>query len=166
MSLLLTPQKNDEKYIRRLFVAGLVLKGINSVIEILGGILLLFTGSITTFISVLINKELTEDPTSFVAIHTQGILPYLHAYGQLYFSVYLLIHGVLKVILVICLLRNKLWAYPATISVLSIFVIYQLYKIVFGYSLFLVLLTALDAILIVLTWHEYQIVSKQKSHTM
>jgi uncharacterized membrane protein len=42
--------------------------------------------------------------------------------AQLYDAVYLLSHGDVKVVLVVALLRNKLWAYPWLIAFLAIFV--------------------------------------------
>jgi uncharacterized membrane protein len=54
-------------------------------------------------------------------------------------------------------LRNKLWAYPATVATVIVFIIYQLYRLTFGYSLFLILLTIFDVFVIWLTLHEYKI---------
>ena len=48
----------------------------------------------------------------------------------LFGAVYLLTHGLVKVVLVVALLLNKLWAYPAMIAVLLLFIGYQLYRIV------------------------------------
>ncbi|MDB5204558.1 MAG: hypothetical protein JWP09_586 [Candidatus Taylorbacteria bacterium] len=149
---------SQEKYVHRVFIVSLFLKGFNALLEILGGILFLFTGSVTTILSLLIHGELIEDPTDFVATHIQHALPYFSTHGQLYASFYLLSHGIIKIILVISLLRNKLWAYPATIVTLFIFIAYQVYQLTYVYSLGFVLLTLFDVLLVVLTWHEYRVV--------
>lgn len=148
----------QEKNIHKVFVVSLTLKGLNSLLEILGGILFLFTGSVTAILGLLIRGELIEDPTDFVATHIQHALPYFFTHGHLYASFYLLSHGIIKIILVISLLRNKLWAYPATIVTLFLFIAYQLYRLTYEYSLTFVLLTLFDILLIVLTWHEYKII--------
>ena len=150
----------QEKNIHRVFVISLILKGLNSFLEIIGGILFLFTGSITMILSFLIKGELIEDPTDFVASHIQQVIPYFSTHGQLYASLYLLSHGIIKIILVVSLLRNKLWAYPATIVVLFLFIAYQLYRLTYAYSLTFVLLTLFDIFIIILTWHEYRLVRK------
>ena len=150
----------QEKNIHRVFVISLILKGLNSFLEIIGGILFLFTGSITMILSFLIKGELIEDPTDFVASHIQQVIPYFSTHGQLYASLYLLSHGIIKIILVVSLLRNKLWAYPATIVVLFLFIAYQLYRLTYAYSLTFVLLTLFDIFIIVLTWHEYKLIRK------
>jgi uncharacterized membrane protein len=147
-----------EKNIRKVFVISLILKGLNSLLEILGGVLFLFTGSVTAILSFLIQGELIEDPKDFVATHIQHALPYFSTHGQLYASFYLLSHGIIKIILVISLLRNKLWAYPATIVTLFLFIAYQLYRLTYAYSLGFVLLTIFDVLIIVLTWHEYRLI--------
>lgn len=147
-----------EKIIHTAFVIGLGLKAFNSVIEIIGGILFLFTGTATKIPSFLIQGELIEDPHDFVATQVQSIIPYFSTHSQLYFSFYLFSHGIIKIILVISLIRKKLWAYPATIVTLFLFISYQLYKLTLGYSLALVLLTLFDILIVILTWHEYKII--------
>ena len=69
-------------------------------------------------------------------------------------SIYLLIHGAVKVGLVIALLLNKLWAYPCLIIVLLIFIGYQLYRIALQPSAGLIVLTIFDAVIVALTWPE------------
>lgn len=154
-----------EKNIHIVFIISLFLKSINSLLEILSGILFLFTGSITVILSLLIKGELIEDPTDFIAIQIQHILPYFSTHNQLYASFYLLSHGIIKIILVANLLYKKLWAYPATIIILFLFIAYQIYHLSYKYSLILILLTLLDTLIIILTWHEYKIIKKHFQKT-
>ena len=69
---------------------------------------------------------------------------------------YLLSHGAVKVVLVIALLMNKLWAYPLMITVLAIFIVYQVYRFSHSHSVSMILLTVFDVVVISLTWIEYQ----------
>jgi uncharacterized membrane protein len=71
-------------------------------------------------------------------------------------AIYLLLHGAVKVVLVIALLLNKLWAYPWMIIVLLIFIGYQLYRIALQPSVGMVALTIFDAVIVALTWREYR----------
>lgn len=145
-----------QKKIHIFFIIGLGFKALNSILEIFGGIFFLFTGSIVKLIPFLIQGELIEDPKDFIATHLQNILPYFSTHSQFYVSFYLFSHGIIKIILVISLIRNKLWAYPVTIITLLLFIIYQLYRLTFGFSIALVLLTIFDITIIILTWYEYQ----------
>ena len=150
----------QEKNIRKLFIVSLILKGAGSLLEVLGGIMLLFTGKLTSILALYVNGELLEDPTDFVANQIQHFLPYLTGSGASFGALYLLSHGIIKVFLVVNLLRNRLWAYPATLVTLGIFIAYQLYRLTYGYSLFLILLTLFDFLIVILTWHEYRLVKR------
>jgi len=149
-----------EKSIHEIFLVSLILKGLGSILEIGGGLLFLFTGKITDALSSLAQAELLENPNDFVGNQIQHWLPYWTGHAQTFGAIYLLSHGIVKTFLVAGLLRNKAWAYPATLTVLGLFIIYQLYRLTFGYSLFLIGLTVFDIFLIILTWHEYQLVRK------
>jgi uncharacterized membrane protein len=57
-------------------------------------------------------------------------------------------------------LKNQLWAYPASLVVLGLFMIYQIYQIIIGHSALLIALTLFDMIIMWLIWHEYRLVSR------
>jgi hypothetical protein len=63
-------------------------------------------------------------PRLSVAAHGQVEL---HGRVLLFGAVYLSAHGIVKIVLVIALLLNKLWAYPWMIVVLVLFIGYQSY---------------------------------------
>ena len=60
------------------------------------------------------------------------------------------------------LLQKKLWSYPASLIVLGLFIIYQLYRFFYTYSLGLIVLTVFDLIIMVLIWHEYRLVCRYR----
>ncbi len=141
-------------------MASVILKGLSALLESVGGILLLFTGAVSSIISFLIKKELIEDPSDFLANYIQRLIPSTHS--ELFGAFYLLSHGIIKVFLVIGLLRNKAWAYPATIIFIALLIIYQIYKFIYTHSPFLFLLTLFDTALVLLTWHEYKFMKKYR----
>ena len=148
----------QEKNIRQIFIVSVLLKGFNAILEIVGGVLFLFTGTITSIVQFLVQGELIEDPHDFIANSIQHYLPYFSEHSQLFAAFYLLSHGVIKIFLIVGLLRNKLWAYPSAIIVFFLFIAYQLYRFTYTHSVFLILLTIFDLFVIWLTWHEYKIV--------
>src|SRR5437016_4851467 len=101
-----------ESRIRKFFLAGIVLKGLNGLLEVVAGILLFFTAHATDLVSQLVQGELIEDPTDFLAAKISSLLPYVSVHSQLFAAYYLFGHGVVKIFLVWGLLKNKLWAYP------------------------------------------------------
>ena len=145
-----------EKRIHALFEVGVILKGLNALVEIVVGSLFLFV-DVRTIVEALVASELVEDPTDFLATHLQAITGHLPPGAELYSALYLLSHGVVKGVLVVGLLRNKLWAYPASLAVLSLFVLYQVIKIISAHSLPLVALTLFDIVVMWLIYHEYRL---------
>jgi uncharacterized membrane protein len=147
-----------QDWLDRAFEVGIILKGLNGLAELVGGLLLLFAtpGSIRRLAVVLTQGELSEDPHDIIARYLLHTASGLTGSAVHFGAVYLLLHGAVKVVLVIALLLNKLWAYPSMIVVLLIFIGYQLYRIALQPSAGLVLLTAFDAVIVALTWREYR----------
>lgn len=65
-----------------------------------------------------------------------------------------------KLLLVAGLLREKLWAYPASLAVLGLFIVYQLYRYSYTHGVGLIVLSLFDVMVIVLVWHEYRLVRR------
>ena len=150
----------NERRIHRIFQISILLKGAHAVIECIGGLVLAFisTSAIPRLVNALTQEELIEDPNDFLATHILGFVQNYSVSTQHFYAFYLLSHGVIKVALVIGLLRNKLWAYPASLVVLGIFIVYQLYRFSYTQGFGLLLLTAFDVIVMGLIWHEYRLV--------
>ncbi|HEY9294540.1 MAG TPA: DUF2127 domain-containing protein [Microlunatus sp.] len=143
----------------RLFEIGIVLKGLDGFGELIAGVLLLLVRpeTIDHWVVLLTRGELAEDPQDFIATHLVAAAHRLDAHALLFVAIYLLAHGVIKVVLVIAILRNQLWAYPWMIIALIAFIAYQVYEIAIDPQISLVLLTAFDIAVLALTWREYRI---------
>jgi uncharacterized membrane protein len=141
------------------FKIGLVLKGLDGILEVVGGVLLLFLSpqAIEHVARVLTAHELSEDPHDMVARYLLHTTSHLSHGTTLFGAVYLLSHGLAKIVLVALVLKDKLWAYPWLIGLLLAFIAYQLYRITLvHFSIGLTLLTVFDAVLVWLTWREYR----------
>jgi uncharacterized membrane protein len=148
----------------RTFEIGIILKGLDGILELLGGALLLGVSpaAISGVVSGLTRHELSEDPGDLIATHLLRLAHGLTGAAVLLAAAYLLLHGVVKVVLVAALLRNKVWAYPWMIAFLIVFIGYQLYRIALHPTLGLTALTVFDAFIAWLTWREYR---KQRTAT-
>jgi uncharacterized membrane protein len=136
-----------------------VLKGLDGILEVAGGILLLFLSpqAIQHLVRVLTAHELSEDPHDLIARYLLHTTAHLSHGTTLFGAIYLLSHGIAKIVLVALVLRDKLWAYPWLIGLLLAFIAYQLYRITaVHFSIGLSLLTVFDAFLVWLTWREYR----------
>lgn len=141
----------------RTFAFSVLLKGLDGVLEVAGGALLILVrpSTLNRLMVHLTQHELSKDPHDFVAhrlLRLTSNLDHTRTFG----AVYLLSHGVAKVVLVAALLRNRRWAYPATLVFLGAFVIYQLYRITYQPSIGLGLLTGFDGFIMWLVWREYR----------
>jgi len=141
------------------FKVGLVLKGLDGILEVAGGILLLFLSpqAIQHLVRVLTAHELSEDPHDLIARYLLHTTAHLSHGTTLFGAIYLLSHGIAKIVLVALVLKDKLWAYPWLIGLLLAFIAYQLYRITAVHlSIGLTLLTVFDVFLVWLTWREYR----------
>jgi uncharacterized membrane protein len=141
------------------FKIGLILKAADGVVEIVSGLFLLVVSpsTIDRLAHTLTAHELGQDPHDRIAnyiLHTTG---HLSSGATLFGAIYLLSHGVAKVVLVAFVFRGRLWAYRWLIGLLGVFIVYQLYVIVLvKFSWGLSALTVFDGFLVWLTWREYQ----------
>ena len=143
----------------RTFRVSVVLKGLDGALELIGGLLLLVVSpaAIQALVRSLTQHELSEDPHDFVANHLVRLAQGLSHHTELYAAIYLLVHGIAKVVLVVAVLRDHIWAYPAIIVLLIAFIVYQLYRLLLVPTIGLTLLTVFDGFVVVLTSREYQI---------
>ncbi len=127
-------------------------------LECIGGLLFVFmsTATIARVVNAVTQEELIEDPHDFVANRLLQIAGNLSVSTEHFYAFYLLSHGLVKTLLVVGLLKNELWAYPVSLVVLALFVLYQLYRFSYTHGLGLIALTAFDVIVVGLIWHEYR----------
>lgn len=147
----------DKTLLDKTFWVALVLKGLDGVLEAIGGVLLLIVSprQIGAVTRLLTQHELSEDPHDFIATTLVHLAANLTVSASLFGAVYLLLHGAVKIVLVWALIADKLWAYPWMIAFLLIFIAYQGYLLALRFSWGLALLTAFDAFIVWLTWREY-----------
>jgi uncharacterized membrane protein len=149
----------------RAFDVAIILKGLDGALEVIGGLLLLVVtpATIDRLVGTLTQHELSQDPHDFLATHALNYANGLKGSALVFGAVYLLSHGLVKIVLVAALLRSQLWAYPWMIAFLVVFVVYQIYRMTFAPSIGLVALTVFDVVVTWLTYLEYQ--RHRKAHT-
>jgi uncharacterized membrane protein len=140
------------------FRISLLLKGLDGLLECIGGVFLLLVNpdQINRWARNLTEGELSRDRHDFIANHILKTAHDLTGASLLFGALYLLSHGVVKLVLVIEVLRNHMWAYLALIAVTALFVVYQVYRLIDKFTLGLFLLTLFDLVIIYLTQKEYK----------
>ncbi len=139
-----------------LFEAGVIVKGIHALIELVVAFIVYYLGNHALLIVTRISSgELGEDPKDIVmnfVVQQAHHLVSVHGFVALY----LVISAIINLILVVALLSGRLKAYPVAIGILSVFVMYQAYRIFLTHSLWLTIFTLFDALVIYLIYSEYQ----------
>lgn len=152
------PAEHPRTATDRAFRIAIYLKGLDGLLETVGGILL-FTISpsqINRLAQWLTHGELSEDPHDFVATHILKSAHHISGSTLKFGAVYLLIHGLVKLVLVYEVIHDRIWAYLGLIVVTIIFVIYQTYRMIVSFSVWMLVLTIFDLIVIYLTQNEYR----------
>lgn len=141
------------------FRVGVVLKGLDGILELIGGALLLFATPerLNVVVRVLTQHELGEDPHDLVANWFVRSSHSLTGTATLLGALYLLVHGVVKVVLVWAVLREQLWAYPWMIGFLLVFIGWQCWVLTRHAGWGLLALTLFDILMVGLTVREYRI---------
>lgn len=140
------------------FKISLYLKAADGLLEFIGGLLLLVVKpqQLDSLARLLTQHELSTDPHDFIASHLLKTAHNLSSASLIFGALYLLSHGIVKVILVVEVLRQHLWAYVALIAVTAGFVVYQGYRLTQKLSVGLIFLTLFDLLIIYLTQKEYR----------
>ena len=155
--------KKEEKEIFYFFEGGIIFKGIQAILETISGFFILFVSHnfiIQTIVHIT-NGELAEESNDFFANYLVTASQNFSLSSKYFLAFYLLSHGILKIVLVIALWKKKIWAYPASIIVFSLFIIYQIARFIYTHSIWLIVFTVMDILILWLIWHEYKIQKKQ-----
>lgn len=146
--------KAPHHLLRRTFQTGITLKGLDGLLEALAGAFLAFDPALLNRFGLKLwaTEIVRPGRLSAYLAHASERLVYV---SPKFAAMYLLLHGLAKIVLVVALWMNELWAYPLAILVFAAFVVYQAFRFTHTHSLGLVLLTIFDVAIIYLTWMEY-----------
>ncbi|HZP55412.1 MAG TPA: DUF2127 domain-containing protein [Candidatus Saccharimonadales bacterium] len=156
--LKLENKRHPEDLTDKAFHIALYLKAAHGALEIVSGIILLIIKpeTISSLVEKLTTGELSEDKHDFVATHVLKLTQHLTEASLTFAAIYLLAHGIARLVLVIEVFRDHLWAYIGLIIFTAIFVIYQSYHMIVHFTLGFLVLTIIDLIVIYLTQKEYR----------
>jgi uncharacterized membrane protein len=153
----------SERTLHLTFVVALWAKAALAASEIVGGVAawLVSKQFLLREVVAVTRGELAEDPHDAVANYLLHSAQHLSVGAKTFAAIYLLAHGVIKLWLVIGLLRERLWYYPIAIAVFVGFIAYQVYRYALHHSALLLVITALDVVVIALTWHEWRYLGRR-----
>ena len=152
------------RFIDRFFTVSVILKGIDGLLEVAGGLLFLTVDprTLNAAVRFLTANELSEDPADVVANALRHAAAHLTRDIAAFAAIYLVAHGLVKLLLAAGLLRRRTWAFPTALVVLGAFVVYQSYRVVLGHSLAMAALTVADLVVIWAVWREFRLIRRAR----
>ena len=152
-----TPQ--EEHVVHEFFLASVILKGLISLAEVLAGIAILIIPP-QTIISVTLSLLNYLPIASVQAKLIQEVSVYTSS-TALFIALYLLSRGLVKVALVWGLLKRKISAYPLSLLVLFLLVLYQCYELIVApFSLIISGVTLFDLVVMYFVYREWRIIER------
>jgi uncharacterized membrane protein len=140
------------------FLIGVLLKGVDGLVELLVGIPLLFLtpDQISGLARSLTADELAQDPNDFWAnllLHEAARFDHASlAIG----GIYLVVHGAVKLAIVVALLLGSRRVYPWAVAALGLLTVLQIVDLFLKFSVGVLLLCILDVLIIALTIREWR----------
>lgn len=151
-------QRDWTRLAHRAFRIGILIKGLDGLLELIGSSALLLTSrpAIRHAVALLTRQELLEDPHDVVANYLLHLSQHLSLGTQNFAGVYLLAHGLVKLAMVAGLLRGLRWSYPVAVALMTAFIGYQGYRLFHQPSPLLALLTVIDVTVTALIVREWR----------
>ena len=106
--------------------------------------------------STLMKHELVEDPSDILYSFITNILTNHPLYITYFLALYFIFWGIIDVVLSYNLIKHRLWAFPASFILISLFVIYEAIRFSRTHSFILLGVILLDTIILGLIWREYK----------
>jgi len=140
------------------FWVGIIFKAIDGFLETAGGFFLLAISAeaMNSLAFKLLRPELAQDPNDWLANHLLTWVFHLSTDSKVFAIVYLLVHGLIKLVIVAAIFFSQLWAYWLAGIVFSLFVAYQVAHFFLTYSITMLVLTVVDLVIIALLPPEHR----------
>jgi len=143
----------------RIYKIGVAIKGFDGIVEFIVGVLLVTApGLLHLILRAGIGEaaEHTSRTASFIAQYIARVDGSLAKSSTVFLAIFLISHGLVKIVLAYCLLKEILWIYPYALIVLVGFLVYQVYLTILSPTIGTVLFCLLDLIIIALVWDEWR----------
>lgn len=144
--------------LHQIFELAIAAKGLFAAAEALTGIGLLLTppASVQHWIDWFLTTEIVEERHGPIQRLIEALALRYNADAQHFFALYLILHGLAKLVVVTMLQRRVAFAYPLAIAVFAGFVVYQGHEWLLRGSPVMLALTLFDLMVIALTWREWR----------
>jgi uncharacterized membrane protein len=142
----------------RFFRLAVFVKGADGVLETIGGVLLAIFGAkgVNRIIALVTQHELSQDPSDPIPQWFLKHGSHLGITSVRFAVLYLILHGVFKMLLAVGLIIEKRWVFPVALVSLGAFLVYEGYRLTHRPSVPIGLACAFDLLVLGLVWREYR----------
>ncbi len=146
-----------------LFKSSIILKGFFAALETLAGVTLFFSTPDypAQFVHFMFRNRLVADSHDPLANFAIAQLQDFDIKRHTFVSIYLMLHGLVKVGVVAGLYSERLWAFPIGLTALGLFIAYQMERYFSTHATLLLLISILDAFIMLLVWREWQALKRK-----
>mgnify|MGYP001043688199 CR=1 FL=1 len=147
-----------ERVLDWVFLVGVFLKGLDGLVELVAGVVLLVVSpaELGSLAHRATANELAEDPHDLIANLIVHGAAHLTRSTSVIAAIYLIVHGAVKLVIFVALLRGSRRVYPWAVGALTILLAVQIVDLVVRPSVGVALLSVLDLAIIWLTIREWR----------
>jgi len=138
-----------------LFRIGLFFKAVDSLFEVVGGLILTTPTKLSRYI-LAISKHEAFRHHQVLAGRLDRLAETVTNHPSMPEAIYLMIHGLAKVILIAAIIRGKRWGYVGFVVVLSLFTAIELVRAITAREIVTGVFGIFDMFVVYLIYREYQ----------
>lgn len=113
----------------------------------------------------LMAHEIIEDPNDLFVKIASPLIAHLSVNSTTFAAAYLLFWGIVDdIFLSLNILKGRLWAFPVALTLIALFVPYEIFRFSHTHSLALVFFIAVDIVIFLIINKEYQKVKHRMLH--
>jgi uncharacterized membrane protein len=149
------PSRPLSKTTEFLFRFGMIVKGVDSLFEVLGGVILTMPTKLARYILVVSQHEAFRHHTT-LAGRLDRLADSVAMHPSMIEAIYLMVHGLAKVVLIAAIVMHKRWGYIGFIAVLSLFSLIELTRAATAHEIVTAVFGLFDVCVVVLIYREYR----------
>ncbi|MDR3690117.1 MAG: DUF2127 domain-containing protein [Fimbriimonas sp.] len=138
-----------------LFRIGLIVKGVDSLFEVIGGVLLTMPMKLARYLLVLSQHELYRHH-EVLSGRLDKLAEEVTVHVHLGSALYLLFHGLAKVILIAAIFMRRNWGFVGFMAVMSLFTAIELARAISAHEIVTAVLGMFDLLVVGLIYKEYR----------
>ena len=146
-----------------LFITGMWWRIVYGAVRVIFGLSLLrvIGMPLLDIFSKLMSHELIEEPGDLLVNFTRNFLTHHPLQITYFLASYFIFWGLVDMVLSYNLIKHRLWAFPVSMVLVSLFIIYELVRVTHTHSLLLLWIIFVDMVILLLIGREYAKLKKQ-----